>query len=102
MPRGKSTRGLADKRRGLAYKLSRRDSANRRNGLPEGWAREALDTYLDGMSQSDIATIMGVSRNTVANAIAKEALYRLMAQKQAERLEEMGLGKGKGNEHGKS
>jgi hypothetical protein len=38
--------------------------------------------------------MMGMSAPAVGAAIAKEALYRLMAAKQANRLEEMELGKG--------
>lgn len=94
MPKGKSSRGLADKRRGLAYKLARRDALNIQHGQQPGWARDGLDLYLDGYSIADVAGMMGMSAPAVGAAIAKEALYRLMAAKQADRLEEMELGKG--------
>ena len=91
MPRGKSTRGLADKRRGLAYKVRRRDELNIQHGQQPGWARDGLDLYLDGSSVADIAGMMGLTSQAVSTAIAKEALYRLMAAKQVERLDEMEL-----------
>jgi hypothetical protein len=100
MARGKSTLGLRDKRRTLEYKLARRSALNKMHGQPEGWASDALDIYLEGSSIADIAGMMNVTSASVGAAIAKEALYRLMAQQQCERLEEMHIGKREGNEHG--
>lgn len=91
MTRGVSTKGLSDKRRGLDYKLKRRAALNVQHGQVAGWASEALDAYLGGLSNSDIAKVFEVTTNAVAMAIAKEALFRLMAQKQAERLDQMNL-----------
>ena len=54
-----------------------------------GWASDALDLYLEGYSQSDIGKIMNITPGSVGNAVAKEALFRLMAAKQAERLEQL-------------
>ena len=101
MPRGKTVQAFTDKRRGLAYKLRRRDQLNIQHGQQPGWARDALDLYLEGSSITDVAGMMGLTSQAVSAAIAKEALYRLMTAKQAERLEEMEL-QHKGNEHGKT
>lgn len=94
MPKGKSTKGLADKRRTLDYKLKRRANENIRRGMKANWAVEALDAYLDGMNLTEIAQVMGCGSQAVGIAIAKEALFRLMAQHQADRLEDMGLDEG--------
>ena len=95
MPKGKSERGLADKRRTLAYKLRIRARRNIARGHPANWASDALDLYLAGTSVADIAGMMDMHGSGVGAAIAKEALFRLMAQRQCDRLDELGLQEGK-------
>lgn len=58
-------------------------------GKDPNQASEMLDLYLAGDSAAEIAVAYGVNPGSVYSAIAKEALYRLMKQRSAERLEEM-------------
>lgn len=70
----------------------RRESRNRNNvirGKPPGWAEEALDFYLSGISPVEIIECFNVTNNVFYTAIAKAALYRLMVEHQAERLDEI-------------
>lgn len=76
-------RMTVDQRRAL------RDKQNIAKGHSPGWAEEALDYYLSGVPISEIVDCFSVRVGTFYNAIAKAALYRLMVQHQAQRLEEM-------------
>jgi hypothetical protein len=75
--------------RTLAFRLKQRAAGNRNAGMPENWAVDALDCYLDGMTFKDIATCMGCSLSVARNAVMTEALYRMMALRAAERVEEL-------------
>lgn len=76
-------RMTVDQRRAL------RDKQNVSAGHQSGWAEEALDYYLSGVPVDEILSCFPVSSGTFYNAIAKAALYRLMVQHQAERLDEI-------------
>lgn len=68
---------------------TRRDLMNVKYGNAPGWAEEALDFYLEGEEVAEIRRCFDVSSNVFYSSIAKAALYRLMVQHQAQRLEEI-------------
>lgn len=73
----------------VEQRKKKRDSLNIKAGRQPGWTEEALDYFLAGIPVPEIIEAMGVSRHSFYNGIAKAALYRLMIQHQAERLEEI-------------
>jgi hypothetical protein len=78
------------KRHSLAQRIANRNAQNVRNGRPPGWADEALDLYLEGFEVREIMKCYNLQYNPVFyNSIAKAALYRLMAERAAERLDDM-------------
>lgn len=77
----------------LEWKLKRRAQGNVLQGNQPNWASDALDMYLEGYTQADIARIMSLSNHAVATSICREALFRLMKQHQADRLDQLNLPK---------
>lgn len=83
------------KRRTLEQRLNIRAGHARRNNRQDDWADEALDYFLSGIPVPEIAAAFDCGLSSVYNVVARAALYRLMKQHQAERLEEFGdLSKG--------
>lgn len=79
----------AGRRMTVEQRRHMRDKQNTLVGNPPGWAEEALDFYLAGFDVPDILSTFSVKSGVFYNAIAKAALYRLMVQHQAERLEDI-------------
>lgn len=71
-------------RRTIEARINMRNGQNLRLGHEVGWADEALNYYLSGVSVSEIAECYEVRRSSVYSAISKAALYRLMQAKNME------------------
>lgn len=70
-------------------RLKKRNSALRARGKDINQASEMLDLFLGGDTVIDIAEAYGIHTHTVYSSMSKEALFRLMRQRQVERLEEV-------------
>lgn len=76
-------------RQTLEQRIASRNKRNLRQGHEEGWADEALDFYLEGLTVREIIDHYKVSTTAFYNSIAKAALYRLMKERNCERMDEM-------------
>lgn len=73
----------------LEQRLRMRAGQSRRYGRADDWGDEALDFFLAGLPVPEIADTYNCSVGSIYNAISKAALFRLMKQHQAERLDEL-------------
>lgn len=93
MPKGVSTKtgrsGNYGNRMTVEQRRANRDRQNVIAGKQAGWAEEALDFYLSGFPVDEILAVFDVKVTVFYNCIAKAALYRLMVEHQAQRLEEI-------------
>lgn len=72
----------------LETRIKCRNGHMRRQGKSVDSPAEMLDLYLLGERAIDIAEAYGISVSSFYKAVAKEALFRLMAQQNAEHLSE--------------
>lgn len=73
----------------LERRLKTRATNLRNRGRSENQSGEMLDLYLDGNPVADISEAYEVSKTSVYQSMCKEALFRLMRDRQVERLEEV-------------
>lgn len=73
----------------LERRIAMRDHRQVQQGHLPGWSDYALDCYLEGTSVAEIIETFNVSKTTFYSSIAKAALYRLMKERNCERMDEM-------------
>lgn len=81
-----------DKRCGhqsMETRIRKRNAALLARGKDINQASEMLDLFLGGDAVIDIAEAYNIHTHTVYASMSKEALFRLMRQRQVERLEEV-------------